>query len=153
MDSETYLMLKSLQKHIQEGVNASLVNGPECHFPALHRLFVIIDKHGENGKIAVKDISIINDLLPQSVSRTLKKLEDDGLIIRTTDPLDRRKVYVELSEYGLQAHSECENRLLAFVTSVEQELGAENLNLLNQCLYKLDQAVQIVNANRGELND
>ena len=39
---------------------------------------------------------------PTSLSRTLKSMEDDGLIKREVDDVDKRKVYIHLTEKGIE---------------------------------------------------
>lgn len=48
---------------------------------------------------------------PSAVSRTLKGLEEKGLIERSVNRLDRRNTYVELTEQGKRVIEECKNGL------------------------------------------
>jgi DNA-binding MarR family transcriptional regulator len=48
----------------------------------------------------VKDIAMILELEHSTASRMLTEAEADGLVVRSTDPSDRRRTIVELTEDG-----------------------------------------------------
>ena len=52
------------------------------------------------GTVTVKDVAAFLDLEHSTVSRLLGEIEDEGLIVRGTDPADRRRTTVELTELG-----------------------------------------------------
>jgi DNA-binding MarR family transcriptional regulator len=64
------------------------------------------------------------DLAPPAISHLLTELEERGLIARSLDPTDRRRVVLELTEQG------CE--LLARVTEAWNKLNVERLAALTE---------------------
>ena len=56
--------------------------------------------------IAVKDVAHLLDLEHSTVSRLLGECEADGLVVRSQDPLDRRRTNVTLTDLGAAVVSE-----------------------------------------------
>lgn len=106
----------------------NVLNGkPRCHFTMLHGLAAAIETEGSDGSIYVSDLARTLDASPQAVSRSLRILEQDGLAERCTDPNDRRKTMVRLTQQGQQAHDECAAAMDAFGLAVMKRLGTERL--------------------------
>ena len=76
-----------------------------------------------------------------AVSRTMKSLEEQELIIRTINKKDRRNVYVRLTEAGKTRLAESEQILDEFQGAVFGSMGEENMNLLIQYLKELQKVM------------
>ncbi len=63
--------------------------------------FVLLTLHEEEGTPVTK-IAPRMGMEPNSLSRTLKKMEEMGMITRRKDSIDKRKVYICPTEYGYQ---------------------------------------------------
>ncbi len=63
--------------------------------------FVLLTLHEESGTPVTK-IAPRMGMEPNSLSRTLKKMEDMGMVTRRKDHVDKRKVYICPTEYGQQ---------------------------------------------------
>lgn len=60
-----------------------------------------------------------------AVSRTLKKLEAKELVLRTIDKIDRRNIYVNLTDDGYKILKNCRDNMKAFFNRVEIKFGKE----------------------------
>ncbi len=63
----------------------------------------------------------------RSLTRTLKSMEDNGLIVRVNDPKDKRMVRVLLTEKGKKERERARAVVLAFNTAVREKLSEEQL--------------------------
>jgi DNA-binding MarR family transcriptional regulator len=63
----------------------------------------------------------------RSLTRTLKSMEDNGLIARVNDPNDKRMVRVLLTEKGKKERERARAVVLAFNTAVREKLSDEQL--------------------------
>lgn len=64
---------------------------------------------------------------PTSLTRTLKTLEEKGLIIRKKNPEDGRGVLIYLTDLGKQMREQSRNTVLKFNEIVKQNLSEEKL--------------------------
>jgi DNA-binding MarR family transcriptional regulator len=73
---------------------------PRSEFVTLNTISRL-SKDQPDGKVCASDISSRLCISGPAVSRSLNRLEDKGLIIRTIGRNDRRNVYIELTEAGI----------------------------------------------------
>ena len=62
-----------------------------------------------------------------SLTRTLKSMEEKGLIIRKKNPDDGRGVLIYLTEFGKEKRELSKNTVLKFNEAVKQNVSAEKL--------------------------
>ena len=62
-----------------------------------------------------------------SLTRTLKSMEEKGLIIRKKNPDDGRGVLIYLTEFGKQKRELSKNTVLKFNEAVKQNVSSEKL--------------------------
>lgn len=107
-------------------------------------LFVLSDLRREGKKCTQKELADFLNLSPSTVTISINSLEKRGLITRLTDPMDKRRKYVEISDEGLAVSEKCRRAfdevdaaMYAGFSSEEREMAAElfnrisaNLNLL-----------------------
>jgi DNA-binding MarR family transcriptional regulator len=62
-----------------------------------------------------------------SLSRTLKSMEDKGLIIRKPNPEDRRGVLIFLTEFGREKRNYSKDRVLTFNNAIKANVTPEEL--------------------------
>lgn len=62
-----------------------------------------------------------------SLSRTLKGMEDRGLIVRKKNPEDGRSVLIQLTEFGLQMREFSKEVVLQFDETVKELVSEEEL--------------------------
>lgn len=65
---------------------------------------------------------------PTSLTRTLKTLEEKGLIIRKKNPNDGRGVLIYLTDFGKQMREQSKATVLKFNEVVKQNISEEKLN-------------------------
>ena len=65
---------------------------------------------------------------PTSFTRTLKTLEEKGLIIRKKNPDDGRGVLVYLTEFGKEKREHSKNSVLKFNEIIKNNISEEKLN-------------------------
>lgn len=76
-----------------------------------------------------------------AISRTLKKLEEKGLIERITDKDDRRNTYVELTEKGKRSVAENKKKVNEVFEAVFSKMEKEDLE---QLVVYLDRIYQLI---------
>ena len=62
-----------------------------------------------------------------SLSRTLKNMEEKGLIIRKKNPDDGRSVLIILTDYGIEMRNVSKEKVLTFNETVLESLGEEKI--------------------------
>ncbi len=76
-------------------------------------------------------------LEPTSLSRTLKKLQQEGLIEKVQNPDDGRSIIIQLTDYGLNMRDKAKENVLQFHEEIENTLSEEELEMLMQALSKI----------------
>ena len=147
--------LHSAAKH---GMRAALADCPKCHFPMLEGLLATIQVHGQDGAINVTQLAQQFKKPMPVISRGLRQLEDDGLIERETDPNDRRKTLVRVTQKGYEDSRLCEEALSDYFNCITARLTPEQLEQLISLKDVLMDAIEAENAERekrlkGEPND
>ena len=66
---------------------------------------------------------------PNSLSRILKSLEDKGAIYKRKDPNDKRKVYICLSDQGMELRQIAFKRLFDFEKAIHNRISAEKISV------------------------
>lgn len=63
-----------------------------------------------------------------SLSRTLKNMEEKGLIERKPNPEDGRGVLIFLTEFGIEKRAYSRDRVLTFNETIRENISEEQLN-------------------------
>ena len=72
-----------------------------------------------------------------SLSRTLKTMEEKGLIVRKRNPVDGRSVLIHLTEFGKEMRDYSKKVVLTFDEAVKKEIPEEDLEKFNEVAYKI----------------
>lgn len=75
---------------------------------------------------------------PTSLSRTLKNLEERGLINRKPNPEDGRSVLIVLTEDGLEMRDVSKEVVLNFYDALEEKISEEELGVFFKVLQKIN---------------
>ena len=75
----------------KRGMRMALAGQPKCRYGMLQSLYNLIEQHGCDGAIYVSDIARQMHQPMPAISRGLRQMEQDGHIVRETDPKDRRR--------------------------------------------------------------
>ena len=98
----------------KRGMRGALADCPRCHFGMLENLHILIEQRGVQGAIYVSEVARAMRQPMPAVSRGLRMMEQDGSIVRETDPNDRRKTFVRITPQGEQARLQSEAALNAY---------------------------------------
>lgn len=72
-----------------------------------------------------------------SLSRTLKTMEEKGLIIRRKNPVDGRSVLIYLTDYGKEMRDYSKKVVLTFDEAVKRKIPEDDLNTFTEVAYKI----------------
>ena len=75
---------------------------------------------------------------PTSLSRTIKTMEDQGLIIRDFDDIDKRKVLIFLTEKGITYRRIVRQTILDFNEKIKKRIPDKKLKIYHEVLNDLD---------------
>lgn len=78
---------------------------------------------------------------PTSLSRTLKSMEDEGLIRRVTDKVDKRKVFIFLTDLGVQKRRVSRDVVLDFDDRLIAKIPKTKLKVYFEVMQKIDEFV------------
>ena len=76
-----------------------------------------------------------------SLSRSLNKLEDLGVIERKPDPVDKRKSIIHITEAGLKSREIAKNVVLEFNNKVFAKCNDEELSVFFNVLKKINKVI------------
>lgn len=79
---------------------------------------------------------------PTSLSRTLKTMEDRGLIRREEDLLDKRKVLIFLTETGVENRKMVKNFIFGFNERIINKISKAKMNAFFEVIEKVDQLIE-----------
>jgi homoprotocatechuate degradation regulator HpaR len=98
------------------------------------RVLRVLGEHGvvETGKVAREAF-----ILSPSLTGVLTRMERDGLIQRSRDPVDQRRTVVQATDKGAQLVNTLSQTIEAHYEWMEQSLGKENLSQLYALLDKV----------------
>jgi DNA-binding MarR family transcriptional regulator len=88
--------------------------------------FVLLNIHSEHGTPATK-IAPLMGLEARSLTRTLKTMEEKGLISRVPDTIDKRSVRIFLTELGKQKKEVSRETVLNFNNRVCEQIAPQKL--------------------------
>ncbi len=96
---------------------------------------------GRAGSVSINALAEVLELDKSTVSRSVDKLVNDNLIVRDTDPEDRRYLTLKLSEKGQLLFAEVETRMSAYFENVLDTLPADKRDQVIENLQYLTQAM------------
>ncbi|WP_332881826.1 MarR family winged helix-turn-helix transcriptional regulator [Methanosarcina horonobensis] len=106
---------------------------------------LVIKIIGIEGEIMPSTLGKYTGLEKSSLTRMVDDLEKKGIVYRKTDPGDRRKVLVSLTEKGLnyynclsQITAEMADEILQFVNDTDVENFVHSLETMVKILRKVD---------------
>lgn len=103
--------------------------------------FVLINIDREKGIPATK-IAPMMGMEATSLTRLLKNMEDDGLIYRQKDPVDKRMVRIFLTEKGLEKRKVAKRVVRDFNNMVTAAIPAKKLSVFFEVMEKINQCIE-----------
>ena len=89
------------------------------------------------GEMTQRELQSYMKISQASLSELVKKLEERGMVERSADPDDRRRMLVRLTEQGRQDHQEHLQRSLDRGVALLDELTVEEQDELHRLLLKM----------------
>lgn len=80
---------------------------------------------------------------PTSLSRTLKSMEENGLIVRKTDKDDKRKVLIFLTEEGVEKRKIAKQVVMNFNEQVMSSIPKGKLKVFFEVAERIDKAIDL----------
>ena len=77
-----------------------------------------------------------------SLSRTLKSMEDRGLIQRKPNPTDGRSVLIHLTDSGLEKRESAKEKVLRFNEVVRADISEEKMNHFYEVMETINDLIQ-----------
>ena len=100
-----------------------------------------LKQKSENNTVYVSEIVDRLSISTPAVSKTLRSLELKGLIMRETDPDNRRKTFVHLTPKGLEVKNESDKAFYGFFNDICEKVGKNDIEMFNAISKKLLSAV------------
>lgn len=85
-----------------------------------------------------------------SLSRTLKMMEEKGLITRSRNPEDGRSVLIHLTDFGQEMRDFSKHVVKTFDNLVKSEIEPDKLNTFLEVAYKINDIVNSKNIFKPE---
>jgi DNA-binding MarR family transcriptional regulator len=76
-----------------------------------------------------------------SLSRTLKMMEEKGLIIRKPNPADGRSVIICLTDFGVEMREYSKSVVLTFDQKIREKIGEEDLKTFTNVIKSITDLV------------
>lgn len=97
------------------------------------------------------ELARLERISPQSMGATLKSLEDHGLILRSSDPEDRRRIVFEVTDAGRKVYRDrFDARSAQLERALAEEFTAAELELLVAAAPVLDKLAERIIADGTE---
>lgn len=98
--------------------------------------FALLNISREKGTPATK-IAPLLGMEPRSLTRLIKKMEEDGLVERRPDPEDKRSVRIFLTEKGAEKKEIAKSNVEHFNSAVRKAVSAKDLAVFFDVLEKI----------------
>jgi DNA-binding MarR family transcriptional regulator len=98
--------------------------------------FALLTIHGDEGTPATK-IAPQMGLEPRSLTRLLKSMEDQKLIVRKADKSDKRSVRIFLTKEGKLQRENAKNIVIGFNETVQKEISAQKLKVFFEVIQQI----------------
>ncbi|MEZ5009036.1 MAG: MarR family transcriptional regulator [Chitinophagales bacterium] len=79
---------------------------------------------------------------PNSLSRSLKTLEDQGMILRKKDKVDKRKVYIKLTEQGAKMRVIALKAVFNSEKTIIKDIPKEKLEIFFEVINHVPEAIK-----------
>ncbi len=82
--------------HMMDEINAGIAEQYAFATPAINQVMAVIDSEGSR----VTDLARRSNMTKQSMGELVDRMEELGMVVRRSDPNDRRAKLVHLTDYG-----------------------------------------------------
>ncbi|HET6662800.1 MAG TPA: MarR family transcriptional regulator [Acidimicrobiales bacterium] len=91
------------------------------------------------GPITLGDLATAEQVTPPTITKVIARLEEEGLVDRTTDPFDRRITRVSATGEGRRRLEHSRARRNAFLALRLEELGPDAVHRLHDAIDALEE--------------
>lgn len=77
-----------------------------------------------------------------SLSRTLKTMEEKGLIVRKPNPADGRGVLIYLTDFGVEKREYSKDRVIRFNNAVREQISEEKIGHFYEVIETINDLIQ-----------
>lgn len=105
-------------------------------------LMLINNMKKDNVSLKPSDISSILRVSNATITPTLNQLEDDGKIIRKHSKKDRREVFLELTEKGLEDCKKTQQQICEKMQFIIDEVGEKEIEDFIKTLNKITDIIE-----------
>ncbi|MFT5751787.1 MAG: DNA-binding MarR family transcriptional regulator [Flavobacteriales bacterium] len=77
-----------------------------------------------------------------SLSRTLKTMEEKGLIVRKPNPADGRGVLIYLTDFGIEKREYSKDRVIRFNNAVREHISEEKIGHFYEVIETINDLIQ-----------
>jgi DNA-binding MarR family transcriptional regulator len=102
----------------------------EHRFPLLHG--AVLGRLDREGPRSIGDLAASERVRPQSMAQAVADLESSGLVGRSPDPADKRRVLIEMTAEGRAALEEDRSNRVGWLVSAIEELEPEDQEVLGR---------------------
>lgn len=102
--------------------------------------FVLLNIDKENGTPATK-IAPLMGMEARSLTRILKTMEEEGLIYRSADSTDKRRVIIRLTQEGKVRREIIKNVIKGFYRQIESKVSEDELNTFFKVIKEVNHAI------------
>ena len=136
MSSENYVLYDFLIRHVWHKLSRMYNQKASEHGITMSIGFIlmIVDRDGTPST----QLGPRMGMEPTSLSRTLKTMEDRGLIRRGDGGVDKRKVLIFLTDKGLEFRRLVRNTIREFNDKIAANISEEKLTVYKEVLDDLD---------------
>ena len=110
---------------------------------SLSMAFVLLTIN-ENFGTPVTKITPRMSMEPNSLSRILKAMEKKGAIYKRKDKSDKRKVYICLTDYGLELRDLAAQRLFSFEKAIHENVDSKDIEAFFRVMNKIPFVVDVI---------
>jgi len=103
--------------------------------------FVLLTINEEHGTPVTK-IAPRMGMEPNSLSRVLKSMEKKGAIYKRKDKVDKRKVYICLTDYGREMRALAFKRVYDFESSMHEHLSPEKIKAFFEVVNHIPEVIK-----------
>lgn len=127
-------LVLSMRKLAPQGPPGAAHDKDHVHHQQLHFLFLLSHLTRDKGSVRPSDLSTAMHITRGAVTHTLNVMESTGLILRKTDPSDRRNVLVTITPIGQERMDRQRALFLANMQNLVDHLGEEDARTLVRIL-------------------
>ncbi len=114
--------------------------------------FVLLNIKSDEGTPATK-IAPLMGLESRSLTRILKRLEDEGMIYKKKDPNDGRSVRIFLTDEGEKKRKISADTVKSFNVKVRSAIPENKLNLFFDVMSQINRLIEEVTKNKSLNNE